>query len=337
MPARCRRSERPTVYLDQSTLSDAFSAMDALADDSRAAFQPLVTWVHEAAREANLCLSPAHILELSGWAHSDGDAMAAWLDGLDTVWLYPVQRLLQREDERLVREIAGLDPPSRIEPFAPSFLSLFEGTWTPEQLAEALAQPTIATAVRQTRSRPTDGRRSYMPRLHADIQRDRERAGNDRLSDSCRRDVLKDKRRLAIRKKANDAHLRLAAADPDYAAASASRSNLVDGFVHRVVADPAALPVDTVVRTLFRGFEEVTARRQPGSKRVQRDFGGSFDDFTHAAAGAAYCDVFTCDEVTAECLGGARERLGLSPPLFRRRGEPASCFIERLFAAWEAA
>ena len=69
MPPRPRQPG-PTIYLDTSTLSNAFSSHDlTLTAPGRpdAAFQALLPWIGRVAVEANLCVSVFHLKELACW------------------------------------------------------------------------------------------------------------------------------------------------------------------------------------------------------------------------------------------------------------------------------
>lgn len=56
---------------------------------------------------------------------------------------------------------------------------------------------------------------------------------------------------------------------------------------------------------------------------VARELRSSFYDYAHLGIGAAYCDVFTCDALAAECLGDAPERLGRKRPIVYEGDGPA--------------
>jgi hypothetical protein len=81
---RCLR--RPVVYLDQSTLVDAFFGRRGERADA-ALNAEIAAIVEDVARRGTLCLSPAHVIELIPWpTRDDALAMGAWLDGLDPAW-----------------------------------------------------------------------------------------------------------------------------------------------------------------------------------------------------------------------------------------------------------
>lgn len=58
MAPRAPDTTKATVYLDQSTVCDAFR-VHLQPPGADPAFRPLLTWVEHVARDANLCLSTA--------------------------------------------------------------------------------------------------------------------------------------------------------------------------------------------------------------------------------------------------------------------------------------
>ena len=98
MPHLPLKAGAPTFYLDQSTLSDAYIAWcPGLDPKHERIYRPLRPWIERIANEANLCLSLAHLRELSRWQKTWGKtklahAMCDWLNQLPTRWLPPKQR-----------------------------------------------------------------------------------------------------------------------------------------------------------------------------------------------------------------------------------------------------
>lgn len=159
MPPKSRDPDRPTFYLDQSTLSDAFrSTFVEGARRSDPAYLPLRPWIERVAREANLCLSSTHVLELAAWSELEADAMAEWLDSLDIVWMRSYPDVQRAEDEYVVRVVAGVHDAEPTSPFAPSFLTSFEDLRSAD-LPGVLESPTIMAAVSGARARPPRGER----------------------------------------------------------------------------------------------------------------------------------------------------------------------------------
>lgn len=140
MAPRATDRTKPTVYLDQSTVCDAFRVhlQTARAD---LAYRPLLPWIERVAREANLCLSTAHISEIGRWGdHTTANALADWIDGLPTVWMRSMLDINDEEDNFWTKVAAGLTPSSRVEPFTGSLLAAFNAM-NADASTEALRRP----------------------------------------------------------------------------------------------------------------------------------------------------------------------------------------------------
>jgi hypothetical protein len=91
---RCLR--RPVVYLDQSTLVDAYFGKRGERADL-ALNAELAEIVEDVASRGTLCLSVVHVIELTPWpSREDALAMAAWLDGLNPLW-FQMEGATERE------------------------------------------------------------------------------------------------------------------------------------------------------------------------------------------------------------------------------------------------
>ncbi len=333
MPSKPHNPTLPTFYLDQSTLSDAFRSAAVSPTGASAPYRQLFAWIQEVSSQANLCLSHAHVVEMAAW--SEADAMAAWLDSLDVVWLRSHPEVQRAEDEYLVRLVAGSASREAPSPFAPSFLTSFGDRVTSANLSGMLSNPTIFGAVQGARQRASQGERDFMPDFHAMLRRDREMAAASGISEQRLQDGLAYNMRVALRTRAGEAHERLVErADLEYLATGATWGSVQDPFVERYENDPTALPVTRIVEAYTRGFERETASQRPNSRAVRRRHASAFFDLAHAGAAAAYCDVFTCDDFTARCLGDIRARWSRSPPVARRPGEEDATFVGRLMATW---
>ncbi len=90
---------RKTIYLDQSTISDAFLATEGRSNSDRG-YAPLRDWIERVAHEANLCLSTAHLVEVARFPEIvTGDRIVLWLESLPTVWVRPADDIAEDEDE----------------------------------------------------------------------------------------------------------------------------------------------------------------------------------------------------------------------------------------------
>jgi hypothetical protein len=107
-----------------------------------------------------------------------------------------------------------------------------------------------------------------------------------------------------------------------------------DRLVELYERDPQALPLFRLAMLFNDGFVAGVMRRQPGSAKDRDALSGSFHDGLHLA-GAAYCDVFTCDRGTSNSLGEFRAQIGRRPQL-AVRGHTGGVhgFVVDLMATW---
>src|SRR5580693_3235237 len=97
------------IYPDHSTLSDAFRARWTHATATERAHAPLREWFERVAREANLCLSPLHLIELAGWDDlATADEMARWYGSLPIVWVRLIQYAEELEAEHWTKVAASV-------------------------------------------------------------------------------------------------------------------------------------------------------------------------------------------------------------------------------------
>ncbi len=334
MPPRPLNPAKPAIYLDQSALSDAIRSclLEERLRPESPAYSDLFSWVNRVASEANLCLSSTHILETAAW--SEAEPMAAWLDGLETVWLRSYPDVQRDEDEELVRRIAGVANVEPTNPFAGSFLASFRADSLAKNLPELLRDPSLVVAVRGARDRPPTGEREFMPGFLTALRHDRVRARDEGISEKQLRDGIARKWRSGLCVRAVEAHQRLVSHDRAYIATGSTEASVQQPFVNGYEQDVQVLRVTRVIRAYTEGFERETAAQQPGSNAAKKRHAGGFLDLAHAATPAAYCDVFTCDEFTARCLGDVRAQWGLEPPLAKRRDESHVEFVAKVIATW---
>jgi hypothetical protein len=110
MTSRSHRPDKPTIYLDHSTLCDAFKAVHIDPDgaDTDRTYAPLCGWVERVSVEANLCLSVFHLADLAGWTKSSASVMARWLDTLEIVWMLNPQQVERAEGTYWLKVAAGV-------------------------------------------------------------------------------------------------------------------------------------------------------------------------------------------------------------------------------------
>lgn len=327
MPGKPITRGRPLVYLDHSTLVDAFAGRETTAPaDTR----DLLRTVERIASTANLCLSLTHAWEL---AHYDHEARrrdrSRWIESLPVVWCHSDNEVIERE---VINAVAGsargtvIAPPL---PAVPSFLSLFGEALTGEALAYALTHPSLEDFVEFIASEPkllaglegirrlsVDGAR----RLYTDHV-----AGLRAVDESTMRAELERRLRLNL-----EHDLR--------AAAARLRSNPHgEFFVMRsgILVPPSDEDVLSAVRglpdlrtlpfvflsqrvTQNMAFESARLRPSVTSRAFDQQRGDAYDNFH--LVGAAYCDLFTCDTRTARWLAGGRELIGRAPAITAEGG-----------------
>lgn len=335
MPSKVRDRDKPTFYLDHSTLCDAFRAHTlGSVKAAHPAYRPLLGWIERVAREANLCLSLFHLAELARWGEVDtADAMARWYDGLPIVWVLSPVELDNAEDEYWVKRAAGVIPAEPANAFAPSLLSTLSDL-TQESLAAVLANGATAESfVKAFRAKGHDA--EALLSAAQDFREDRAWADAQGWSDERKAEELGYKRRVELRTRAMEADRRLTKrGDAEYDAKSCTAGGVQDLLVSLFASDPRAMPCYRVRTRFNQGFVAAALRRPGPSKGEAGALSGSFHDFIHVSAGAAYCDVFTCDDVVSGWLGNLRADLGLAAQLSVKGLGGPEAFVKALMATW---
>lgn len=317
MPARPHDPTRPTIYLDQSTLVDAFQAWYPTAK-AREAYRPLRAWIERVAHEANLCLSSAHISEIARYPDEhriERDAFIAWIDSMPTFWVRSSNEIIPEEGTYWTRVALGVDPMRAVEPFTTSVNDSFAAMTEPARRFARDAgdglRPFVEIRIEEI---GFDREIEFMKRMAADIyadalgasaqgatkaqkmkrRLDKERADIERLGDLAaqrepRLRTLADPRRRKI-------------ATPGKALVTLSRR------------DPRSLPTWRISNAFAEHLTERYRAKVPETHEPG-DLIGDFLDYQHAYVAPAYCDHFTCDGKVAAALGLARERLGFRPPI----------------------
>jgi len=328
LAAKIADSTRPTFYLDQSTLCEAFLAV-SLPGSRRAsdpAYRRLLPCIERVATNANLCLSIIHLLELAAWSDiAAADGIATWLDALPVVWMQKVDTILSDEAEYWLKASIGLSPPP-VQPFAPSMWGVFE-RWTPAESAIAIEHSSVPGAVQIFREMNHTGG-SDLSRAAAQVFRaDRQRFGH--WSDTQKMERFEYNWRVDLRKLAREVHRTLESrGDAEYNASGRTSGDVMESFVEFVESSATALPARKVMRVFTQGFADVAARRTEGS-RQDRELASSVNDGQHAALGV-YCDVFTCDQLTSRMLGDIRTQLGRQRQLSAGDIGSPEMFVETL-------
>lgn len=333
MPSKPYDPARPTLYLDTSTLSKPFNAHQLGRDgEPYREYAPLFSWIEHVATTANLVVAHVHVAELADW--SDVDAargLVQWLDALPLVWTRFYSYVLDDEDEYWVCRSVEQPRPEPVRPFAPSMVSAFEGMRFHES-PEVLARSNLVRVWEDERQDGTLARQmnEQAMQIAAHLHTDRRNAGWPNVAAAnYERAALNV--RSHLRQRAGEAFRRMEARGE---APSSSWGDVQNPFVAQHEDVPTAMPLQRVTDHLVQGFGETAARRTPGSSKYNK-LDSSMADVFHALAGAAYCDVFTCDQLTSEWLGDVRVQLGLQRQLAEGEIEGGpSGFVEALMATY---
>jgi len=337
MPARPYDPARATVYLDWSTLVYAFNSRVLPSCDVGTGLAGLFALVEEIASDANLVFSQLHLSELAAWDDiAAAREAAAWLDGLPLVWARFWPHVQESEDKHWVKAVVGCSSVDPVQVFAPSMLATLEALPAGD-MAEVLRTPTLAALFELER---TGG--GFTAAIARDALKWAEMFHHNRrvvereatpAEMAAYKETTAYRQRVLLRQRALAAHQRLMASDTEYATKRPSLNDVIDPFVSAFENNPVALPLAKVFDRLADGFISTAARRTPES----RGFGkldSSVVDIFHALTGAAYCSIFTCDQLTASWLGDVRSKLGLSQPVVFSKDEAR--FVAELRRAWGA-
>ena len=329
-----RRPGKRTVYLDTSALSYAFRGghSEFRSPDDPPEFVDLFALVGCIARDCNLCVSTMHIVELAQGDERAASALFSWLDSLDLVWMYSFDKVGDREDEHALQRVVGVEPEA-IDAFAPSMLAAFTH-WRFDSLSEVLSRRSALHGLAEgarIRGRENEHRLidEMVRRYHFDRNLDPETRA---MTDDQKAATTARKRRAILVEDAALAYTRLRGRSlPEFHARYRALQSPHEAFADFVLANPTALPTYFMSDAFSTAFVEVMARRTPNSKGA-RKLRSSFHDYAHLSIGAAYCDVFTCDGLTGECLGDAPTKIGRSLPIVYQNHDAAG-FVRALETA----
>jgi hypothetical protein len=349
MASKPHNPTKISVYLDHSTLCDAFKAHRNRPDATDySAYRPLRDWLERVSTEANLCLSTAHIAELAEWNdHQTADEMARWYDALQIVWTLSMFNDADAfEDEQWTKIAANANTDRRAGAFAPSLLTSFH-LMSQEVAADLLASPEpVLKMMRAMRGSPQWHERwakTYpnqfinslvMVKQNHDASRAtpgwNEGMGRDHVAHNVRED---------LRRRAREADLRLIRrGDAAYVVKTCLSEQVPERLVALYEREPKAMPLFRVIHRFNEGaiarIERAEIVNGVPSNRVRAALGSSFGDWIHLV-GAAYCDVFSCDGTVSKWLGDLRTTFGFRPQL-SVGGYPggATAFVKDLMATW---
>lgn len=332
MPSKHHDPTKPTVYLDQSTLSDAFrahhSGIGRLADP---AYLPLRQWIGRVAVEANLCISSVHLLELASWVADEpmADAICAWLDALPTVPVASLQRVQVAEEEAWVLRAMRVEA-QKLDPFLPSVAALFPIAPDVSQRLMSRPQPLVALLVAMRNLR---GRYDHLAPDHAArVRADRAAPEHAHVTPELGASIVELHHRQDLGRRATSAAQRLRSSG--MLSASCTDQQVLHYAFASYDSDRSELPLYRIQKAYGKGLAEGIERRTAGSSKDAKALSGAAEDGLHLV-GAAYCDVFTCDRATSLSIGDVRVRVGRTPQL-AVGGHPGGVggFVRDLMATW---
>jgi hypothetical protein len=305
----------PTFYLDQSHLTDAFRGASGDAP-----LLPLGRVVERIAREANLCLQVMHLHELAAWGDQGAaNAMAAWLEGLNPVWTDLADRARQGE---LRNALLLAVNPLLLQSYTPFIGGLADvyAQWSPEG-ARFVAHSPLTLVLGATRNK----RIGFDRMAELSMKATREYAVDRALAlrDGHTRERVDRTLYARARRHRADAlytehQVLVRFEDRDYRTASGNSPSAAEfsQLLTSILPTPKLMPAWFVRDGIARAFSwRVNVKADPTSQKFRKKFKGSAVDSYHAEIGAAYSDVFTCDQLTHGDLQGVRERLGFAPAL----------------------
>ncbi len=333
MASKVRDRSKPVVYLDTSTLCDAFKAHVGSGSEKLAAYRPLLPWIAGVAKKANLCVSLFHLIELAAWPDTlSADGICEWLDALPLVWTYLPPNTDRIENEYWVKRAAGVADEIVAEPFAPSMLSALSFVG-PSDVARVLGAAHPVVELLRLLRRVSNTRLREMAGL-AQILREHDASILDERSEKEKFANIESERRRELRQRAYDTDKQLTfSRDPRYATKTCTAGDVQDLLVNLYEANPKAMAACRVRWKFADGHRaQALARKRPSTKESKQLRGSSLD-LMHLTVGAAYCDVFTCDGTVSDWLGDVRETLGLKRQM-AVRGKTVEEFVNSLMATW---
>ena len=316
---------RPLVYLDQSTLSDAFRAEVPEGRQLRG-------WVEATAPRVDLCVSLVHFLEAAPMPAANGDAFATWIESLPFRWTRSYRLVEPLEDDYWTSVVAGVTSPTPVDVLAPSLVAAFSGLKPGEAERIGARAWSLADVVDAARQDVRADRHAEIAALARVVRADAADVAAQGVPEAARLARVGDKLRAAVRRKALDAARRLEGS-PAFAATGATRGSVQDLLVDEMARNPRALPLWRVRQAMTSAFRALVLRLDEGSTRDTKLLGDVLDA-EHAGVGAAYCDVFTCDRANALTIAPVRAALGFDLPIALLRKGRAD-FLRRLKDAVE--
>jgi hypothetical protein len=326
-----RKLRSPIVYLDQSTLVDAFMGKHGKGSDTTLNAE-LASVVEDVATRGTLCLSIVHVLEIVPWPdRDDAFAMAGWLDSLDPLWFQmeggPEDELANEVMRRLGLRTA---PVGRLPIHAAMTAAVRENikSFTREVATDFLSTPGVASLVRKLHGNPklNDNHKNvqtYSVGLARRAHEDRSSIGDGIAPEQIAQVTgAKFSAQLQIR-----AWQRIATAPIEPEESYPSEAD-VSRAVIDALADPGAIPLSKISHHLLGQMTGGITRSDPESRSFKDRFDSFIWDMRHALAGAVV-DVFTCDKYVDSVLTDFRQSRGMQRQV-SMRGRDRAAFVAEL-------
>jgi hypothetical protein len=307
---------RPVVYLDQSTLVDAFEGKRGATGPNAVSNAELATVVEEAARTGTICISIIHVFELARRDHAV--AMATWLGGLAPRW-FQMDEAANEELANEVRRRLGMKcaPPGRLPIHhamsAAYRSSLFKNPALARAALRILDCPDLASMIRrihgdqrlmQIFKDQSASSVDFFVGVHAD--RSLIPKGTPMHADAERKVEAKVRKRVE-----DDACQLIARSDIDWARGESYPSgDAISAVVREALDDQDAIPLTKIGQQIAGNVADDITRQKARSGRFNERFKGFGWDSRHATA-AAVVDVFTCDYFTDSVIGDFRTARGM--------------------------
>ena len=310
------------VYLDSSTLADAFGAVHVHAPHGNDPYERLYILIGRVSAEASLCYSTTHLEELIEWDPFERViALAGWIEDLKPIWCKSADRALDRELEWWLRKELGLPRSAEYLPVSASFTGVIQGPSSPSGSADLLAVSRIPDMVREVYSR-----RAQLPDIKGfstdsfqKLHRDRMRRWPAEMVENVRNERIAQ----ALEGSASQLWPKLVADRPGL-----SELDVVDA-AHALARQPGSLPLDRLFNRTLGGLAKKVTAQEANSQGFRRRYRSATHDLMHLT-GAAYGDIFTCDQRIDEAIGTARTERGLLPQLSVRGAGGSHAFVDAL-------
>lgn len=285
-------------------------------------------WLDKLSKEVDLCVSPAHLLDLVRWADPARAELAAWFDELDLVWMKSQSIIEQVELATLLLRRAGIEFELEQIPFANGMLAAFEGMQKINNIVAVLRDHRLQTWISHV-SPDVVARNDESSRgLYRSLWPDRNFANQNGVSRSQLEAQRRAKTETALSEQA-----RTAAGDLRILSRAA---NLGIPFKTNVAIDEISLSATPYLALQLEVFRHLAEEIMNAKKRPSQDqlieHRSDVIDAGHFV-GAAYCDIYSCDQAMQRHMRGLREQMGKAHALALRDEGKFQTLVARQLAA----